>query len=70
MTKKHFEALAYCMATNEPIHDEAHHGWEKAQDAIMMVCEKSNHLFNRYKFLQACHTEYWETKQKPKLLTE
>lgn len=70
MTKKHFEALAYCMAMNEPqpTYSESHYGWEKAQEAIVQVCEKSNRLFDWNKFQQACHLDYWEGKEKPQLL--
>lgn len=67
MTKQHFEALATALASVRPSNglDKSRRGWAEATEAIADMCEKSNELFDRMRFIEAattrCNARYVES---------
>ena len=67
MTKKHFRKLAHGLATIEPVNvEEAEYAiWESCVYMVAGVCEAENPRFDRGRFLEACHYDYWKTHKVP-----
>jgi hypothetical protein len=67
MSKKHFRRLAWELSRIEPENrlDGKHDLWQACCEAVAQTCAFSNDRFDRRKFLDACHAEWWQGKKPP-----